>query len=190
MKRGHWGSRRLNCVLCYKNIGLTELKELDCMTIYIARQGSLIAGLAVVCATAILQVPLLAAAIAPVPGETGNPGMPKPAASKIQQLAAASLMDQLKLTSEQKQKIATLRRTRTVEINKVLTPAQKVKFEAARKAGKSTSESMMALGLKPDQKKKIVEIAKKSADAIMGVLDSTQQKQVAAYLKARKSSLE
>ncbi len=103
---------------------------------------------------------------------------------------AASLIEQLKLTPDQKQKIATFRRNRTVEMNKVLTSDQKAKFEAARKSGKSTSETMFALGLKPNQKKKIAAIAKNSASEIMSVLTPQQKKQVVTYLKQRQGSLE
>jgi Spy/CpxP family protein refolding chaperone len=128
--------------------------------------------------------------IAKAPTDMSSPAMASPAASTMKGAGAPSLIEQLKLTADQKQKIATLRRNRTIEINKVLTPDQKAKFEAARKSGKATSESMAALGLKPDQKKKIVDIAKKSAEGIMGVLNPQQKKQVVTYLKQRQGGLE
>lgn len=75
-------------------------------------------------------------------------------------------------------------------MNKVLRGDQKAKFEAARKSGKNTSETMAALGLNPDQKKKIAEIAKKSAGDIMSVLNPQQKKQVITYLKQQRGGLE
>ncbi len=112
------------------------------------------------------------------------------APSTMKGAGAASLIEQLKLTPDQKQKIANLRRTRTIEISKLLTPDQKAKFEAARKSGKNTSATMAALGLKPDQKRKIADIAKKSAGDIMSVLNPQQKKQVVTYLKQQQGGLE
>jgi periplasmic protein CpxP/Spy len=112
----------------------------------------------------------------------------KPAAGK--ESGGASLVEQLKLTDKQKKDIAGIRRNRTIAINKILTPEQKTKFEAARKAGKSTSDTMKELSLKPDQKKQILEAMKTSADSIKGVLTPDQQKQLVTYLKNRQGGLE
>ncbi|PZV13760.1 MAG: hypothetical protein DCF22_10220 [Leptolyngbya sp.] len=147
------------------------------MSIHIIRQASLIAGIILLSAPMAGRAILVDPAIAQAPATTMKAG-------------ATSLIEQLKLTPPQKQKITTIRRNRTVEINKVLTSDQKAKFEAARKSGKSTSETMAALGLKPDQKKKIAEIAKNSATDIMGVLNPQQKKQVVTYLKQRQGGLE
>jgi Spy/CpxP family protein refolding chaperone len=112
------------------------------------------------------------------------------ASTKTKGTDGASLIEQLKLTADQKQKIANVRRLRTTEMNKVLTPQQKTKFAAARKAGKNTSETMATLGLNPDQKKKVADIAKKSVEGIMAVLNPAQKKQVMTYLKQRRGGLE
>jgi Spy/CpxP family protein refolding chaperone len=103
---------------------------------------------------------------------------------------AKDLVTQLKLTDKQKKEIAGIRRSRTMAINKILTPDQKTKFEDARKAGKSTSDAMKELNLKPDQKKQILEAMRKSADSIKGVLNPDQQKQLVTYLKNRQTGLE
>jgi Spy/CpxP family protein refolding chaperone len=148
------------------------------MTIHIARSVSFIVGMVLLVPVAIQATQMdFANAQAPV-------AAPKQAAG------ATSLIEQLKLTSAQKQKIATFRKNRTIEMNKVLTSDQKAKFEAARKAGKSTSETMNALGLKPAQKKKIADIAKNSAGDIMSVLNPQQKKQVITYLKQQRGGLE
>lgn len=147
------------------------------MTISLARYALIIAGFAF--APMVVQATLVDSAIAQAP-----------ASSPKQATGAASLIEQLKLTPDQKQKIATFRRNRTVEMNKVLTSDQKAKFEAARKSGKNTSETMAALGLNPDQKKKIAAIAKSSAGDIMSVLNPQQKKQVVTYLKQRQGGLE
>ena len=150
------------------------------MVISIIRPGSILTMVVMLGALTAGQATLTDRAIAQAPAAT----------STMKGAGATSLIEQLKLTPDQKQKIATLRRNRTVKINKVLTGDQKAKFEAARKSGKSTSETMSALGLKPDQKKKIAEIAKNSANDIMGVLNPQQKKQVVAYLKQKKGGLE
>ncbi|MBM0742933.1 hypothetical protein JOY44_15185 [Phormidium sp. CLA17] len=149
------------------------------MTIHSAQHASWIAGIVLLCTPLIAQATWVDQAIAQAPANSTMKGSD-----------AASLIEQLKLTAAQKQKIATIRRNRTVEINKVLTPNQKAKFETARKSGKSTSETMAALGLKADQKKKIAEIAKNSASDIMSVLNSQQKKQVVTYLKQQRGSFE
>jgi len=148
------------------------------MIIQIVRQALITAGIAF--APILVQATWVDYAIAQAPAST----------STMKGSGAASLIEQLKLTPDQKQKIATFRRNRTVEMNKVLTGDQKSKFEAARKSGKSTSETMAALGLKPNQKKKIAEIAKNSAGEIMSVLNPQQKKQVVTYLKQRQGGLE
>jgi len=147
------------------------------MTIHITRPASLIAGMMLLGMPVAIQATRMDFAIAQAPAATMKSG-------------ATSLIEQLKLAPDQKQKIATFRRNRTIEINKVLTGDQKAKFEAARKSGKSTSATMAALGLKPDQKKKIAEIAKKSAGDIMSALNPQQKKQVVTYLKQRQGGLE
>lgn len=146
------------------------------MSSHIIRQASLIAGIILLSAPMAGRAILVNHAIAQAPATMKS--------------GATSLIEQLKLTPDQKQKIATFRRNRTIEMNKVLTGDQKAKFEAARTSGKSTSATMAALGLKPDQKKKIAEIAKKSAGDIMSVLNPQQKKQVVTYLKQRQGGLE
>lgn len=154
------------------------------MTIPIAQHALIIAGIAF--APVVIQATFADNAI--LDGR-GYANAQAPAASPMKS-GSASLIEQLKLTPDQKQKIATLRRKRTVEMNKILTGDQKAKFEAARKAGKSTSETMATLGLKPDQKKKIADLAKSSAGDIMSVLNPQQKKQVVTYLKQRQGGLE
>ena len=154
------------------------------MTISLARYALTIVGIAF--APIVVQATLVDSAISQW---RGYANAQTPAASTMKS-GSASLIEQLKLTPDQKQKIATIRRNRTVEMNKVLTGNQKVKFEAARKSGKNTSETMAALGLNPDQKKKIAAIAKNSAGDIMSVLNPQQKKQVVTYLKQRQGGLE
>jgi Spy/CpxP family protein refolding chaperone len=99
-----------------------------------------------------------------------------------------SLVEELKLTDQQKLKIRGIRAQRTRLINQVLTPGQRTKFEAARKAGKSLTESLKELDLKSNQKKQIVSIAKKSAEEIKATLTKEQQKQLATYLKKQRGT--
>ncbi len=104
--------------------------------------------------------------------------------------SGSSLVEQLKLTDAQKKSIQGYRADRTRKINEVLTKDQKAKFEQAKNSGKSLSESLKAAGLKPDQQKKILEIAKNSAEKIKGTLTPTQKKQLEAYMKQRKGGVE
>lgn len=154
------------------------------MTISLARYALTIVGIAF--APIVVQATLVDSAILQWRGYANAQTL----AAGTMKSGSASLIEQLKLTPDQKQKIATIRRNRTVAMNKVLTGNQKAKFEAARKSGKNTSETMAALGLNPDQKKKIAAIAKNSAGDIMSVLNPQQKKQVVTYLKQRQGGLE
>lgn len=104
-----------------------------------------------------------------------------------QSASSASLMAQLKLTDKQKNEIRAIRSSRTKQINQVLTPEQKTKFEQARKSGKTLSEALKELNLKPEQKSKILAIAKSSAADIKSKLNPQQVKQLEAYIKQHQS---
>ncbi len=94
-----------------------------------------------------------------------------------------NLLEELQLTSTQKQKIQALRSARTRAINKVLTPAQRTKFEQARKSGMKMGQSLKSLGLSADQNKKILEILKKSQQELRNILTKPQQQKLDAAMK-------
>jgi periplasmic protein CpxP/Spy len=140
-------------------------------------------------AASTLTMIVISMIVAPAVGQAKTEiAQAKPAA--VKESVAASLVEQLKLTDKQKKDIANIRRSRTVAINKILTPDQKTKFEAARKSGKSTSEAMKEISLKPDQKKQILEAMQKSASDIKAVLNPDQQKQLVTYMKNRQGGVE
>ena len=131
-------------------------------------------------ATSLIAGVLAIGTLLPTVAFTAAPPVPKP--------PAASLVDQLKLTEPQKQKIATLRKTRNQEIAKVLDKNQRQKLLQALKAGSKLSAAMKSLKLKPDQTKKIATIAQKSMQDIKGVLTPDQRKQLESYLKQQKAN--
>lgn len=94
-----------------------------------------------------------------------------------------NLLEDLKLTNTQKQKIQALRTSRTRAINNVLTPAQRTKFEKARKSGMKTGQSLKSLGLSADQNKKILDILKKSQQELRNTLTPTQRQKLDAAMK-------
>lgn len=94
-----------------------------------------------------------------------------------------NLLEELQLTNTQKQKIQALRSTRTRAINKALTPAQRTKFEQARKSGMKMGQSLKSLGLSADQNKKILEILKKSQQELRNTLTPAQRQKLDAAMK-------
>jgi Spy/CpxP family protein refolding chaperone len=124
---------------------------------------------------------LLSGGVSAKPADSSTSSKTTPVSN--QNASSASLMEQLKLTDKQKNEIRTIRANRTKQINQILTPDQKTKFEQARKSGKTLSEALKELNLKPDQKSKILAIAKDSADQIKSKLNPDQLKQLTAYIK-------
>jgi Spy/CpxP family protein refolding chaperone len=94
-----------------------------------------------------------------------------------------TLMKELNLTEQQKNEIKQIRRNRTVAINKVLTPDQQAKFKQARASGKTSSQAIAEMNLKPDQKKQIMEIMQKSANEIKAKLTKTQLTTLTDYMR-------
>jgi Spy/CpxP family protein refolding chaperone len=138
---------------------------------------------------------LLISAVAPIaqakdvlkgsdPAKTAPSPAPKTAPSPAPKMAPApaNIMEQLKLTEDQKKKIAVIRGQRTKAIKLVLTDKQKTDFDKAREK-QTVSQALKSLGLNKDQVAKIQAISKKSADDIMGVLDKTQKTTLTDYLK-------
>jgi Spy/CpxP family protein refolding chaperone len=138
---------------------------------------------------------LLISAVAPIaqakdvlkstePVKTAPSPAPKTAPSPAPKMAPApaNIMEQLKLTEDQKKKIAVIRGQRTKAIKAVLTDKQKPEFDKAREK-QTVSQSLKSLGLNKDQVTKIQAISKKSADDIMGVLDKNQKTMLMDYLK-------
>jgi Spy/CpxP family protein refolding chaperone len=97
---------------------------------------------------------------------------PSPAAEK----EGNSLMDSLKLTAEQKQKIRGVRSARTRQINQLLTEDQRAKFKKSRESGVKLSDAIKALGLPADKSKQVVEIIQKSQQDIRSALTPAQLK--------------
>ena len=102
--------------------------------------------------------------------------------------ATGSLAEQLNLSAQQKNKIRGIYASRTRQIDQVLTPQQKEKFQAERKSGKKTSEALNSLNLNGDQKKKILAIIQKTNQDIRASLDNNQQQKLDAYLRQRRQN--
>jgi hypothetical protein len=136
---------------------------------------------------------LLISAVAPIaqakdvlkstePAKTAPAPKTAPSPAPKMAPAPANIMEQLKLTEDQKKKIAVIRGQRTKAIKLVLTDKQKPEFDKAREK-QTVSQALKSLGLNKDQVTKIQAISKKSADDIMGVLDKTQKTTLTDYLK-------
>jgi len=132
------------------------------------------------------QITLFSGSVSAKPADANTTS--KTTSVSNQSSSGTSLTEQLKLTDKQKNEIRAIRANRTKQINAVLTPDQKTKFEQARKSGKTLSEALKDLNLKPDQKTKILAIAKTSADNIKSKLTPDQLKQLNAYIKQRSGS--
>jgi Spy/CpxP family protein refolding chaperone len=108
---------------------------------------------------------------------------PSPAAEK----EGVSLMDSLKLTAEQKQKIRGVRSARTRQINQLLTEDQRAKFKKSRESGVKLSDAIKALGLPADKSKQVVEIIQKSQQDIRSALTPAQLKTLDDAIRSQKA---
>ena len=138
--------------------------------------------------TLVSHMTLFAVAVSAKPADSNSTG--KATSVSNQSSSATSLTEQLKLTDQQKNEIRAIRSNRTKQINAVLTPDKKTKFEQARKSGKTLSQALNELKLKPDQKTKILAIAKISANNIKSKLTPDQLKQLDNYVKKQRGSVE
>jgi Spy/CpxP family protein refolding chaperone len=116
----------------------------------------------------------------PATATTEKPASPS---GTTQDSESGTLMKELNLTEQQKKDIKLIRRNRTMAINKVLTPDQQTKFKQARASGKTTSQAITEMNLKPDQKKQIMDIMQKSATEIKSKLTKTQLTTLTDYMR-------
>lgn len=105
-----------------------------------------------------------------------------------QSATSTTIVDQLKLTEQQKNKIRGYRADRNRQINAVLTQAQKTKLQQELKSGMKLGPALKGLNLSPDQTKKIAAILQKSAQNIRGTLTADQQRKLDAYLKQQRQA--
>lgn len=129
----------------------------------------------------LVVLPVIAAV--PLGAIAGQTTVTQPRSVQMTPQKTASLLEDLQLTKEQNQKIQALRSSRTRAINKVLTPAQRTKFEQARKSGTKVGPALKGLGLSPDQNKKVLEILGKSQQELRNVLTVAQKQKLDAAMK-------
>ncbi|MBW4519115.1 MAG: hypothetical protein KME16_05380 [Scytolyngbya sp. HA4215-MV1] len=118
----------------------------------------------------------------------------KPATHPMQPTQSAvaqthsSIIGQLNLSTDQKNKIRPIRASRIHQINQVLTQEQRTKLQTELKSGMKLGEALKSLNLNADQKKKIMTIVQKSNQDVMSVLNQKQRTQLEAYLKQQHQS--
>lgn len=104
------------------------------------------------------------------------------------QPTAASMVEQLGLSEQQKQKIRAIRKARNQEIAKVLTEAQRKKLGTALRSGAKLGAAMQTLNLSTDQKQKVGTIVRKSNQAVEATLTPKQRQQLEASRKQHQAT--
>ncbi len=123
-----------------------------------------------------------------VPGfATAKTVLASPTRTIAAQPASTSLVEQLQLSDQQKQKIRAIRTTRNQNIAKVLNGTQRTKLQQALKSGTKLGAALQSLGLNADQKKRISGYVRQSNQDIKGVLTKKQQQQLESYMKQRQA---
>lgn len=115
-------------------------------------------------------------------------GNARPATVLAAQPAAGSIVEQLKLSNQQKQKIQMIRKERAQSISKALNETQRKKLVQSLRSGTKIGAAMQTLNLSTDQKKQISAIVRQSNQAIEATLTPTQKQQLAAYRKQHQAT--
>lgn len=101
---------------------------------------------------------------------------------------AATAVEQLNLSDQQKQKMRALRKTRNQEISKVLNDTQRKKLVQALKSGTKLGAALQTLNLSADQKRKIVTIVQKSNQQMKATLTAKQLQQLESIRKQHQTA--
>jgi Spy/CpxP family protein refolding chaperone len=100
-----------------------------------------------------------------------------------------NLATQLKLKPEQQNQLRSLKQERLDAIVKVLNDdGQKKAFQNSMKTSQSLNKALAAAKLAPDQQAKIVGIRQAYGKKMLGVLDASQQKQLAELRKQKRDT--
>jgi Spy/CpxP family protein refolding chaperone len=100
-----------------------------------------------------------------------------------------NLATQLNLKPEQQNQLRSLKQERLDAIVKVLNDdGQKKAFQDSMKTSQSLNKALAAAKLAPDQQAKIVGIRQAYGKKMLGVLDASQQKQLAELRKQKRDT--
>lgn len=110
---------------------------------------------------------------------------PKTAPAAVEQ-QPLSIPDRLKLTTDQRRKIAAIRDDKRKQIEAALPPSERPKFLEGLKAKKPMITVLRSLNLSPDKKKQIAGIITDQNEKIKAVLTADQLKQLQAILQQNK----
>lgn len=101
---------------------------------------------------------------------------------------SGSIVEQLKLTDQQRQKIRAIRKTRSQGISKVLNATQRTKLARSLRSGTKMGAALQALDLSAEQKQQMSMIVRQANQAIEATLTSTQKQQLEAYRKQHQAT--